>query len=121
MSDITSTDTVPTAPKFERRGTVYTDAVTVGNRLRPLDDERVNALAESMRMFGLQNPIIVWLENNDAAPVLVAGRHRLAAAVKLGWDEIECSFIYNADEIDRQIIEIVENCHRNDLTKEERD
>jgi ParB family chromosome partitioning protein len=109
-----------TVPKFERRGRVYTDGVTIAERLRPLDEERVAVLAESMKTFGLQHPITVWSPSDDEVH-LVAGRHRLAAAVKLGWEEIDCTYVYDVDDIDRQILEIVENVHRNELTKEQRD
>jgi hypothetical protein len=33
---------------------------------------------------------------------LVAGRHRLAAALRLGWEQIDCLFV-DMDEIGREI------------------
>jgi ParB-like chromosome segregation protein Spo0J len=63
----------------------------------------------------------VW-SPSDSEVHLVAGRHRLAAAIRLGWDEIDANFLpTDTDEIDRQILEIVENVHRHDLSKEQRD
>ncbi len=50
----------------------------------------------------------------------VAGHHRLAAAKKLGWDEIPC-FIIEGDNLTAEMWEISENLHRADLSKEQRD
>src|SRR5690606_34136961 len=50
---------------------------------------------------------------------LVAGAHRLAAAKKLGWEDIDCVLV-NMDEIDRKLWEIAENLHRSELTAKER-
>lgn len=97
-------------------GKVYTDGVIIGERQRHLDEKKVAALAESMAAIGLQQPISIWADG-DAAN-LVAGAHRLAAAIKLGWDEIDCIFV-GLNEIDRQIWEIDENLYRNELTTEE--
>lgn len=98
-------------------GRVYVDAVTVPNGKRPIDDRKVAGLAESLSALGLQQPISVW-SPNDETVVLVAGRHRFAAAQKLGWEEIDCIFV-QMDEIDRELWEIDENLLRNELTPAE--
>jgi len=48
----------------------------------------------------------------------VAGRHRLAAAESLGWDEVPCFFV-DMDEIDRELWEIDENLMRAGLSPSE--
>src|SRR3546814_18232867 len=58
--------------------------------------------------------------DDDERPVLVAGRHRLAAAAKLGWEEIDCIYVA-LDEVDRRLWEIAENLHRAELTALARD
>ncbi len=98
-------------------GKVFTDGVTVGERLRSLDQAKVDSLAESMEAIGLQQPISIYVEGDE--PVLVAGRHRLAAAIKLNWGEIDCVFV-TLDDLDRQLWEIDENLIRADLTDLER-
>jgi site-specific DNA-methyltransferase (adenine-specific) len=61
--------------------------IKIGKRFRKelgeLDD-----LATSMEEVGLIHPVIVDENNN-----LIAGRRRLAAAVKLGWEEIRCDVV----------------------------
>ena len=96
---------------------VFTDGVIIGNRMRELDEEKVAALAESMRAIGLQQPISVWVDDQNQ-PHLVAGRHRLAAAIKLGWEEIDCVDV-RLNEVDRQIWEIDENLYRKELSADE--
>ena len=51
---------------------------------------------------------------------LVAGRYRLEAVKSLEWENIDAIFI-DGDEIIRELVEISENLHRADLTKEQRD
>lgn len=95
-------------------GKVFTDCVDVGKRHRALSDDKVAALAESMREIGLQQPISVWSPDTETC-LLVAGHHRLAAAKRLGWDQIECFFVA-LDELDRELWEIDENLMRAELT-----
>lgn len=73
---------------------------------RPLDQERVDALAKSMATFGLHTPIFADVTagpdgfvSPDPDKVLyriITGRHRVAAAKQLGWSTIETmSFVEN--------------------------
>src|SRR5262249_47234281 len=81
-----------------------------------LNAAKVDALAESMASIGLQTPISIWAPD-DYTVILVAGRHRLAAAEKLGWVSIDCVFVNDlATEIDRELWEIDENLCRAQLT-----
>jgi len=89
------------------------DQVQIGNRLRSLDPDKVASLAESMDAIGLQQPISVWSDNIETLQ-LVAGLHRLEAARKLGWEDIDCIFV-NLDDLDRQLWEIDENLMRAEL------
>lgn len=103
--------------------------IEVGERHRALSDEAVDRLAASINELGLRHPITIRLVDDvvlpdgeicDGVPYLVAGRHRLAAAKKLGWQDIECVEV-GGDEIDAELWEISENLHRLDLSKEQRD
>lgn len=98
---------------------VFVDGVDVGERLRPLHEPTVQSLVESMGRLGLLQPITVYTPDNNRI-ILVAGYHRLEAARRLEWDEIDCIFV-NADEIECQLREIAENLHRAELTAAERD
>lgn len=71
----------------------------------------VEALAASMSRFGLLQPIVL-----DDSNTLLAGGRRLAAAVHLGWTEIEAVYKRDLSDADRKEIELDENLKRKDLT-----
>ena len=89
---------------------VALDDVVVGPRKRPLDAARVTALAGSIAELGLLQPIVV----TDTMG-LIAGRHRLEAARRLGWQTIPAR-IAPLDELRAELAEIDENLVRNELT-----
>ncbi len=98
--------------KIER---VVPDEVGVPKRLRSLDPNKIKQLAESIDALGLQQPITVWSEADDHLE-LVAGAHRLAAVISLGWEWIDCIFADGMTDIDRQLWEIDENLMRAELS-----
>jgi hypothetical protein len=59
----------------------------IPDRMRGLRREVVNAIAESMKVHGVLQPIILW-PSEAAHFFLVTGHHRLEAARGLGWDSI---------------------------------
>ena len=89
------------------------DQVEIGPRLRSLDAAKVDALAESMAAIGLQQAISVWAPNSETLE-LVAGLHRLEAARKLGWEDINCIFV-DMDYLTRQLWEISARRRRRDI------
>jgi ParB-like chromosome segregation protein Spo0J len=101
--------------KIER---LLVEDIDVGIRLRPIHEAAVAVLAESMQRLGQLCPISVY-KLGDALR-LVAGLHRLEAARRLGWIEIEAVFS-TGNEIERELQEIAENLHRSELTVLERD
>lgn len=98
---------------------IWLDALVVGERQRTLKPERIDALAESMKTLGLQQPISVWFDADDRMH-LIAGLHRVRAAEKLGWEQIDAVEV-DLSPTEREMWEIAENLHRIGLTKEERD
>lgn len=90
-----------------------------------LDQENVSRLADSIEELGLLNPITVVKDPDNylgQSYTMVAGRHRLAAVQKLGWDEVD-AIILDCEPTDtrtRRLAEIAENLHRKELTKLER-
>lgn len=98
---------------------VFIEAVHVGQRHRALDPAKMSALAASMKELGLQQPISVHVDDEDAVH-LVAGLHRLEAAKELGWEQIDASVV-DLSERRREMWEIAENLNRVDLSKEQRD
>lgn len=65
--------------------------IKVNERLREANPEAVSKMADSISSIGLLNPITV-----DKDYTLIAGLHRLEAAKRLGWTEVECNVIGNA-------------------------
>jgi ParB-like chromosome segregation protein Spo0J len=94
------------------------------NPLRAMQPAKVDALVESMAKIGLREPITIRSIRSvrDGKPVdawqIVAGRHRVAAARRLEWTEIDAGVI--EDESEARLWEIAENLHRADLTVLER-
>lgn len=87
------------------------DCIRVSENRRPLRD--VKALADSMEEIGLLNPITV--RRDGPGYVLVAGLHRLEAAKRLDWLEIE-AVVVNLTDLEAELAEIDENLIRHDLT-----
>ena len=92
-------------------------AIQVGERVRE-DLGEIERLAISLERYGLIHPIIITKDY-----MLVAGRRRLAAAIKLGWVEIEVRYreelgAKESATIDLEL-ELEENVRRKDLTWQE--
>lgn len=85
--------------------------IKIGKRFRK-DLGDIDGLAQSMQDVGLLHPIV--LDEKDHS--LIAGHRRFAAAVKLEWDEIECTKI-SIDE--PKMAQIQENTNRKDFTASE--
>lgn len=66
---------------------VALDLIDVGENTRELDDEHVQALANSIALRGLIVPLVVRPDGGRFA--LIAGFHRYAACRKLGLEEVE--------------------------------
>ena len=70
----------------------------------------VDELAKSISEVGLLNPITV-----DPNHTLIAGLHRLEAAKRLGWTEIECT-VCGLEGLQAELAEIDENVVRTALS-----
>ncbi len=78
-----------------------------------IDPERVSSLAQSLATIGLINPITVRLDGKEFE--VLAGRHRLAAALQLNWLEILAS-VQVADDVRAGTIRLSENVMRSNLS-----
>ncbi len=76
--------------------------------------ENIEELMESMRHYGLLNPVTV-----TSNYVLIAGRRRLEAAKRLGWRSINATVLDDTDRISELELEIEENTQRSDFTDAE--
>lgn len=88
--------------------------IEVGNRRRK-DLGDIEALAESIKQYGLMQPIAI-----DKECRLIAGGRRLAACKLLGWDNIETNDYDALTDRELRLMELEENIQRKDLTAEER-
>ena len=80
---------------------------------RYFDPEAIATLAESIRQYGVLNPLTVRRTANGGYE-LVAGERRLRAARVAGLTDVPCLLI-NADGEDSSVIALVENLQRRDL------
>ena len=80
---------------------------------RYFDPEAIATLAESIRQYGVLNPLTVRRTANGGYE-LVAGERRLRAAHVAGLTDVPCLLI-NADGEDSSVIALVENLQRRDL------
>lgn len=93
--------------------------IAVPDRLRAVEEEHALAIAQSIVEHGLLNPITV--RSTPAAGkgqtpyTLVAGAHRLRAFEINDEAEIE-ALVIEADKEEAQLVEIVENIFRNELS-----
>lgn len=102
-------------------------------RMRPVDEKRVNELSTNFQQVGQIQPIIV-IESEDNTYDLSAGLHRTKAAKKAGWEKID-AFVIEPTSMNvkqflvdneltledyAELIEADENFFRNELTKEQR-
>lgn len=76
------------------------------------EPEAINQLAESIRLYGVLNPLTVRRTGDGYE--LIAGERRLRAARAAGLSEVPC-LIMSASEEDSSAIALVENLQRRDL------
>lgn len=103
--------------KYLETGSLMISDIEVGDRLRAVNGAWVEAIAETIRTSGLQNPIEVVKLGNRLR--LVTGAHRLAAVQRLGHDSIPARVMEaesDQPELEIREREIVENVARHELT-----
>ena len=74
----------------------------------------LSALKESLKLYGLMNPITL-----NKKYELIAGERRLQAAKQLGWTTINANIIDNLSEIEKLEMELEENNQRKEFTDAE--
>lgn len=89
------------------------DAIIVRRRVRKTLGD-LSDLMESMKKYGLLNPIVVNSKNE-----LVAGHRRLESARRLGWRVVSARVVDDSTETQELEMEIEENVLRKNLTTEE--
>ena len=92
---------------------VKIETIKVKKRVRR-DLGDVDALKESLRTYGLLNPVTLNKDNE-----LIAGERRLEAAKMLGWTNINAVILDNITPAEQLELELEENNQRKEFTKEE--
>lgn len=77
------------------------------------DDDTIDELAESIKRFGVIQPLLV-VDKENGEYTLIAGERRLRAAKKAGLDEVPI-IIKEADEQTIAELSLIENIQREDL------
>jgi ParB-like chromosome segregation protein Spo0J len=114
----TRADSTPAATPHRPITIIGIDTITVGDRMRKLQLDKVAEIAASIAARGLLiQPIVV--RRRGAGYDLVVGHHRLEAARKCGHDTIRAT-ILDVDADEAQFVEIDENLCRADLSPAER-
>ena len=103
-----ASDVAAPAPEIARSiFKVPVGMVDQADGLRPLDNGWVDALAQLMGRDGQRRPIEIY-QKADGRYGVIAGRHRLAAILLLGWATIDAD-ILSLDALDRRAAEVSEN------------
>lgn len=94
-------------------------------KTREMQEKAIAGLMSSINAIGLRTPITVRSAKRirDGQPAdaweVTAGRHRVEAARRLGWTDID-AVTDTGDEVQNRLWEISENLHRAELTALER-
>jgi len=91
-------------------------SLIVPNKYQPrkvFDDNSINSLAESIKTYGIINPILV--RQKDDKYEIIAGERRFRAAQKVGLTEVPV-IIKNADEQQMAELALIENIQRQGLS-----
>ena len=92
---------------------VKIDDIIIKKRIRKNLGE-LTPLMNSMKEYGLLNPIVI-----NGKKELIAGERRLESAKRLGWKAISATVIDKNSELEKLELEIEENLHRRNLTRDE--
>ena len=85
-----------------------------------IDFGDILAMSESLKEFGLIQPIVVSKPTEPGGKyLLIAGERRLRAACFIAWTKIECTLKESLPPYERKLLELEENVRRKDINWEE--
>lgn len=99
------------------RATLKVTDITIGDRLRQIDDAFAEVLAESLRETGRLRQLPEVRRQKKGAKVihtLISGGHRMRAVQIVGWEEVEVE-VYEGSDDEARLWEIDENLRRHEL------
>ena len=83
---------------------------------RTFNEESLSGLADSIREFGVIQPIIVRKLNGDEKYEIIAGERRFRASKQVGLTSIPAIINTNIDDTSSLAMALIENIHREDLS-----
>jgi len=109
------------APESSSRGSVTDLALEkiVPNKNQPrsrFKDETLDELAESIKEFGVLQPIIVRKQAGEEKYEIIAGERRFRATQKNGHDTIPALVVEDVDDTSSLEMALIENIHRDNLS-----
>ena len=96
-------------PRLTKIDRVKVDEIATTGRLRPVSEAGVQALLASIAETGVMKDAIHVRQKKGGALALIAGGHRLEAAKRLGWDEIEAKVWADVTDDWSRLMEIDDN------------
>ncbi|GAH02759.1 unnamed protein product, partial [marine sediment metagenome] len=113
-------------PKIDKPSESESNAVVelpldkiVPNRSQPrnkFDDDSLNELAESIKEFGVIQPIIVRSLDGEEKYEIIIGERRYRATRKIGINTIPSIIVNDVDDTSSLEMALIENLHRDDLS-----
>lgn len=97
------------SPTLMTQSRVRLDEIIVRDRLRPVSEAGVESLLASIAEVGVMKDAIHVRKKKDGKLWLIAGGHRLEAARRLGWDEIEAKVWTDVTDDWARLMEIDDN------------
>ncbi len=79
-------------------------------------DESLGELAESIKEFGLIQPIVVRSIDRGEAFEIISGERRFRAAQMIDMEKIPCIITHDIDDLSALEMALIENIQRDDLT-----
>ena len=96
-------------PRLMKIDRVKVGEVLVTARLRPVSEAGVESLLASIAEIGVMKDAIHVRQKKGGQLVLIAGGHRLEAARRLGWEEIEAKVWADVTDDWARLMEIDDN------------
>jgi len=96
-------------PRLTKIDRVKVAEIEAAGRLRPVSEAGVESLLASIAETGIMKDAIHVRQKKGGALVLIAGGHRLEAAKRLGWDEIEAKVWADVTDDWSRLMEIDDN------------
>ena len=98
-----------TQPTLMQQSRAKVADIVIGERLRPVSEAGVESLIASIRETGVMKDAIHIRKKKDGKLVLIAGGHRLEAARRLEWDEVEAKIWTDVTDDWARLMEVDDN------------